>query len=191
MTQRVRRVTVGTEMMVTREHEHARGTVFVRRLAPGDVEIFRAVRLAALEDSPDAFGESLEAAQQSDWNARTANGSAFTDRGVFVALADEQAIGMVFVRCEAPPAPAFLGGMWVHPLFRGQGIGRTLVLRGLDFLRSAGQRRISLWVTSAHADVLNFYRTLGFQETGATASLRPGSPLAITELNLGLSPEDT
>jgi len=42
-----------------------------------------------------------------------------------------------------------------------------------------------LWVTSAHTEVLNFYRALGFQETGATASLRPGSPVTITELELG------
>jgi len=94
---------------------------------------------------------------------------------------------MVFVRCEEPPAPAFLGGMWVHPSFRRRGIGRILVERGLEFLRSVGQCQVSLWVTSVHADALSFYRRLGFQETGATASLRPGSPLTITELNLELS----
>jgi GNAT superfamily N-acetyltransferase len=170
--------------------EEVRGTVCVRRLALGDVEIFRAVRLAALQDSPDAFGESLEAARQSDWSARTASGSTFTDRAVFVAVVDEQAIGMVFVRCEEPPAPAFLGGMWVHPQFRRQGIGRVLVARGLDFLHSATQRSVALWVTTAHKDVLEFYRALGFRETGATASLRPGSPLGITELHLRLISEE-
>ena len=173
-------------MMTTRQADIVGDAVLVRRLALGDIEIFRAVRLAALQDSPDAFGESLEAARQSDWSSRTAHGSAFTDRGVFVALSEEQAVGMVFVRCGDPPTPAFLGGMWVHPLFRRQGIGRILVLRGLEFLRSAGQCQVSLWVTSAHSDVLNFYRTLGFRETGATAGLRPGSPLTITELNLDL-----
>jgi ribosomal protein S18 acetylase RimI-like enzyme len=160
--------------------------VCVRRLAPGDTEIFRSVRLTALQDSPEAFGESLEAASQSDWSARTVQGSAFTDRGVFVALEDEHAIGMVFVKCDTPPAPAFLGAMWVQPQFRRHGIGRALVAHGLEFLRSVGQREVSLWVTSTHTDVLNFYRTLGFRQTGATASLRPGSPLTIVELSLDL-----
>jgi ribosomal protein S18 acetylase RimI-like enzyme len=94
---------------------------------------------------------------------------------------------MVFVRCEAPPAPAFLGGMWVHPEYRRQGVGRTLVLHALDFLRSIGQTQVSLWVTSAHAEALTFYRSLGFRDTGATAHLRPGSPVPIAELILDLS----
>jgi GNAT superfamily N-acetyltransferase len=166
--------------------EPPQGAVSIRRLTAGDTETFRTVRLAALEDSPDAFGESLAVARASDWSARTASGSAFTDRGVFIALADERAIGMVFVRCEAPPAPAFLGGMWVHPLYRRHGVGRALVAHGLAFLRSVGQCRVSLWVASAHSEVLSFYRTLGFRETGATDSLRPGSPVTITELELDL-----
>jgi GNAT superfamily N-acetyltransferase len=173
-------------MMDTSRLDAALGAVSIRRLAAGDTEIFRTVRLAALEESPDAFGESLAVARASDWSARTASGSAFTDRGVFVALADERTIGMVFVRCEAPPAAAFLGGMWVHPLYRRRGVGRALVAHGLAFLRSVGQCRVSLWVSSAHSEVLSFYQTLGFLETGATDSLRPRSPVTITELELDL-----
>ena len=177
----------GWHAMVSSKPEGMGEGLLVRRLAPADVEIFRAVRLQALQESPDAFGEALNAGQQSDWAARTASGSAFTDRGVFIALAGHQPIGMVFVRCETPPTPAFLGAMWVHPSFRRQGVGRALLEQGLEFLRSAGQRAVSLWVTSGHTEVLSFYRSLGFRETGATASLRPGSPLTITELNVGLS----
>jgi ribosomal protein S18 acetylase RimI-like enzyme len=164
--------------------------VIVRRLAADDVGLLRGVRLAALEESPDAFGESLEAAQRSDWEARTASGSVLSDRAVFVALAAEEAIGMVFVRGEPEPKPAFLGGMWVDPRFRHLGVGRGLVGAGLDFLRSIGQRRVNLWVTSAHTDVLRFYRSLGFRETGAVDNLRPGSPLSITELELSLEGGD-
>lgn len=173
--------------MVTSKAGGRGGGLLIRRLAPADIELFRAVRLAALQDSPDAFCESLDAGQQSDWVARTASGSAFTDRGVFIALCDDEPMGMVFVRCETPPTPAFLGAMWVHPRFRRQGVGRALVVQGLEFLRSKGQSAVSLWVTSPHAEVLSFYRSLGFRETGATARLRPGSPLTITEMNLALS----
>jgi ribosomal protein S18 acetylase RimI-like enzyme len=175
-------------MTTPQQPDRQQGAVSVRRLTPGDKEIFRTVRLAALQDSPDAFGEALAAARESDWTVRTASGAAFTDRGVFLALAGQQAVGMVFVRGEAPPAPAFLGGMWVHPLFRRHGVGRALVEHGLTFLRTIGQRRVSLWVASAHSEVLSFYRTLGFRETGATDSLRSGSPLTIVELALELGP---
>jgi ribosomal protein S18 acetylase RimI-like enzyme len=141
------------------------GTTTVRRLEPGDTDLFRIVRLAALEDRPDAFGETLEEARHSDWSARVASGSSFTDRGVFVAVAGERAVGMVSVRAQEPRSPAFLGGMWVHPAVRRQGTGRALVVQGLDFLRSIGQAQVVLWVTEGHSDVLGFYRGLGFRVT--------------------------
>jgi len=172
---------------MARDANAAGDPVLVRRLTPGDIELFRSVRLAALEDSPEAFGETLDSAERADWVARTASGSAFTDRGAFVALASGAAVGMVFVRCEASPAPAFLGGMWVHPQFRRQGVGRMLVLRAFDFLRSIGQVQVSLWVTRSHAEVLTFYRSLGFLDTGRTDHLRPGSNVPIVELTLDLT----
>jgi ribosomal protein S18 acetylase RimI-like enzyme len=159
-----------------------RGNVVVRRLRSGDVDLFRTVRLAALEDSPDAFGETLEGACVADWHARTIGGATLSDRAVFVAVAHDLPVGMVFVRCAAIPDPAFLGGMWVSPEFRRRGVGRLLVQHALVFLRSAGQVDVSLWVTRGHSEVLAFYRSLGFRETGATSTLRPGSDVIIDEL---------
>jgi ribosomal protein S18 acetylase RimI-like enzyme len=159
-----------------------RSNVVVRRLRSGDVDFFRTVRLAALEDSPDAFGETLEGARVADWHARTIGGATLSDRAVFLAVAHDLPVGMVFVRCAANSDPAFLGGMWVSPEFRRRGIGRLLVQHALVFLRSAGQVDVSLWVTRGHREVLAFYRSLGFRETGATSTLRPGSDVIIDEL---------
>ncbi len=159
-----------------------RGNVVVRRLRSGDVDLFRTVRLAALEDSPDAFGETLEDACAADWHARTISGATLSDRAVFLAAAHDVPVGMVFVRCAANPDPAFLGGMWVSPEFRGRGIGRSLVQHALAFLRAAGQVEVSLWVTRGHSEVLGFYRSLGFRETGATSTLRPDSDVIIDQL---------
>jgi ribosomal protein S18 acetylase RimI-like enzyme len=178
---------LGRRAMITGNVQHLLGNLTVRRLRETDVELFRAVRLAALRDSPDAFGETLEGAQQSDWQRRTVDGSVFSDRAVYLAVADGMPVGMVFVKCAAPAEHAFLGGMWVQPEFRRRGAGRLLVESALDFLRSAGQRQLSVWVTGGHTDVLKFYRTLGFQDTGATSTLRPGSDVAICELSLVLT----
>ena len=156
--------------------------IMVRRLAPNDVELFRAVRLAGLQDSPNAFGESFEIAQESDWHARTVSGSTLSDRAVYVALSGDRAVGMVFVKAATAPAPAFLGGMWVAPLFRRHGVGRSLIEQALEFLRAARQVKVSLWVTSSHDDVARFYEGLGFSRTGETSSLRDGSDLEIFEL---------
>src|SRR4029450_8586187 len=151
-------------------------------LRSDDVDLFRSVRLAALEDSPDAFGETLEGARAADWHARTISGATLSDRAVFLAVAHDVPVGMVFVRCAANPDPAFLGGMGVSPEFRRRGVGRLLVQHALVFLRSAGQVDVSLWVTRGHSEVLAFYRSLGFRETGATSTLRPGSDVIMEEL---------
>jgi ribosomal protein S18 acetylase RimI-like enzyme len=124
----------------------------------------------------------LEGARAADWSARAANGADLADRAVFVAVAAARPIGMVFVKCASPPEPAFLGGMWVKPEFRRRGVGHALVREGLNFLRLAGQNDVSLWVTRGHDGVSDFYRALGFQNTGVTDTLRPGSDIVIDEL---------
>jgi ribosomal protein S18 acetylase RimI-like enzyme len=72
--------------------------------------------------------------------------------------------------------------MWVKPEFRRRGVGHALVREGLNFLRLAGQNDVSLWVTRGHDGVSDFYRALGFQNTGVTDTLRPGSDIVIDEL---------
>ncbi len=167
--------------MVTGKPEVA-GDVVVRRLRSEDVDLLRRVRLAALEDSPDAFGETLEGARSANWRARTVDGADLPDRAVFVAIRGARPIGMVFVKCGSPPEPAFLGGMWVTPEFRRHGVGDSLVQHGLNFLSLAGQTEVSLWVTRGHEGVRSFYRSVGFQDTGVTSTLRPGSDILIDEL---------
>lgn len=163
------------------------GDVVVRRLRSDEAELLRDVRLAALADSPDAFGETLDDARSADWRARAVDGAALADRAVFVALSGAIPAGMVFVKCGSPPDPAFLGGMWVQPEFRRRHVGASLVQHALDFLRSAGQTELSLWVTRGHDGVLKFYQGLGFQITGDTSTLRPGSDVVIDELRRALT----
>ena len=160
----------------------ARSDWAIRRLRPEDAELLREVRLAALEESPHAFGETWEGARAADWQARAVDGASYADRAVFLAVNPERPIGMVFVKCGIPPAPAFVGGMWVDPAFRRRGVGRALLEQGITFLRLAGQRELSLWVTRGHEGVVAFYRGLGFRPNGVTSPLRAGSDLLIDEL---------
>src|SRR6185295_1447162 len=117
--------------MVTGELE-VDGDVVVRRLRSDDADLLRSVRLAALEDSPEAFGETLEGARAADWPARAVDGAALLDRAVFVAVSHARPIGMVFVKCASLPEPAFLGGMWVAPEFRRRGVGQALVAQSVN-----------------------------------------------------------
>jgi RimJ/RimL family protein N-acetyltransferase len=51
----------------------------------------------------------------------------------------------------------------VVPAFRGQGLGKALVLRALDGFRRAGLPRAYLEVTAENAGAVRLYRTVGFR----------------------------
>jgi hypothetical protein len=82
--------------------------VVVRRLRSEDVDLLRRVRLAALQDSPDAFGETLEGALTANWSARAVGDAVHQDRALFVATIGALPIGMVFVKCSSASEPAFI-----------------------------------------------------------------------------------
>jgi ribosomal protein S18 acetylase RimI-like enzyme len=180
-----RRYGLADAQMLHGEVQHQTEDVVVRALRPNDVELFRSVRMQALEDSPDAYMETLEGARDCDWQTRTARLflSDPPDRIAYVACVADLPVGMVFAGHRDHNDVPFLAAMWVHPEFRRRGVGQSLVEHALTFLCSAGQQHVSLWVTEAHAGVFQFYESLGFQLTGARSLLRPGSDTTILEMS--------
>jgi ribosomal protein S18 acetylase RimI-like enzyme len=169
---------------MTRETQRQAEDVVIRALLLSDVELFRSVRMHALEDSPDAYVETIDGARDCDWQARTARLflSDPPDGVAYVACVGDLPIGMVLAGHKDHNDSPFLAAMWVHPDFRRRGVGHSLVARALAFLRSAGQHHVSLWVTETHAGVFKFYENLGFQRTGARSPLRSGSDTTILEM---------
>ncbi|MBC7130859.1 GNAT family N-acetyltransferase, partial [Candidatus Bathyarchaeota archaeon] len=55
--------------------------------------------------------------------------------------------------------------LFVHPSYRGRGIGRTLVEKAIEYARSRGRRKAGLWVGVKNYGAKEFYRKLGFEET--------------------------
>ena len=51
----------------------------------------------------------------------------------------------------------------VHPLFQRKGIASQIMEKAESLLRAAGCPKINLQVRSTNADVLSFYRSLGFK----------------------------
>lgn len=71
--------------------------VVVRRLVAADVEDYRAIRLAALETEPTAFGSvhAIEASRPIEAHAKR-----LTSSFVFDAYEDERIIGLIGLRQE-------------------------------------------------------------------------------------------
>lgn len=95
--------------------------VSVRATGPGDWELVRDVRLAALRDAPDAFASTYEreaAYTEEQWRGW------FSDRfAMFLAHLEDRAkpagLAGVFDRDDG----ADLVSMWVRPDARGRGVG--------------------------------------------------------------------
>ena len=135
----------------------------LRRLGPDDWETYREIRLAALADSPDAFGSTLERERElgeDDWRRRLT--------GPVYVVEDPRpvAVGGIFDNAGTP----HVWGMWPHPEHRGRGHARRI----LDALIPPGTpAQLDVNITNGGARVA--YERYGFVGTGEVEPLRPGS----------------
>ncbi len=142
----------------------------VRRIRPGEADALRLLRLAALAESPSAFG-ATHAGESSltteDWIERARAGSDGPERATFFAVAGEDIVGLVGGYSPASASAVVeLVSMWTHPAVRRTGVGRLLVNAVLDWARTCGAREVQLWVTKGNTAAENLYRAMGFIETG-------------------------
>jgi ribosomal protein S18 acetylase RimI-like enzyme len=165
-------------------------SVAVRRFTADEWRIYRALRLRALRESPDAFGSTfdLEVVRvDSDWQDRLARAATASDELPLVALVDDTPAGLCWGRVdELEPDVADLFQVWVAPEYRGHGVSRLLVETAVTWARAAGLRILRLDVTSGNSAAINLYRRLGFVETGTSHPLRPGSALQCLAMELAL-----
>jgi GNAT superfamily N-acetyltransferase len=160
----------------------------IRRVRPDEVETYRAFRLRALADAPDAFGDSLAAAEARPWSAwveRVAENAA-GDVSVMVVAADPASgcwLGMTGCYFEAGEADvAEIVSVWVAPEARRQGLARQLLEAAGGWARSRGARALRLWVTETNEAARSLYLAAGFVPTGLVAPL-PSNP-ALEELQM-------
>ena len=132
---------------------------------------FRAARLAALEDTPTAFGSTLAKESQlseQDWLQRvyTWNGSLSV---CYIAMDEASPCGIAAGKCDdKAPQRAYLLSMWVAPAYRRSGLGTRLVNAVEEWVQNLGVRELRLRVTSKNSAAIRFYEGCGFVMTGET-----------------------
>lgn len=156
----------------------------VRRVAPNEWREYRAIRLAALAEAPDAFGSSLADEQRfpdGRWRERAAGGSQHV---IFVALDDDERwVGLAGSYSPGDaPADTELVSMWVDPAVRGAGAGKDLVEAVADWAADRGFTTIGLWVTESNAAAIRLYQRCGFADNGERQPL-PSNP-ALQEVRM-------
>jgi N-acetylglutamate synthase-like GNAT family acetyltransferase len=80
------------------------------------------------------------------------------------------------VHIEMRGEHGFFSMLAVAPQRQGAGLGRTLVAFAEDRCRERGCRDMTITVLSLRAELLPFYRKLGYAETG-TEPFQPSQPL--------------
>lgn len=145
----------------------------IERLAVDEWPRFRAVRLAALLDTPDAFGSTHDrevAFGPGEWQARLSRPRTAT----LLAVVGGRDIGtMVVTPSVDDPEVAAIYGVWVAPEGRRRGIGDAMMSEALAAAREFGFPRVALGVGDHNAVAQALYARHGFTRTGDTSTLPP------------------
>ncbi|MGZ8631112.1 MAG: GNAT family N-acetyltransferase [Actinomycetota bacterium] len=170
--------------------DHTRTVRVARR---EDWRRLRELRLAALLDSPDAFGMTYEesvAAHDESWQWWISGAGSGTPVITFIAEQRSELIGMATGAEDADdPNTAHLFGMFVRPEARGEGVGASLSEAVIEWARAEGFERIVLRVSDGNETARNMYERLSFEDVdGDTSPLREGSTVATRGMTLLLRP---
>ena len=170
---------------------HAAPAFTIRPFTADEWPAYRAIRLRALGDAPDAFGSTLgaeEALAPESWAARLARS---TTSGIDRALAAEMhgaLVGLAWAKVDADDAAIVnLFQMWVAPEARGQGVAGALLGEAVRWARARGAQALQLGVACTNDAALRLYEGAGFVEAGVREPMRPGSDLMEQRMRLALA----
>ncbi|QBE66456.1 GNAT family N-acetyltransferase [Pseudoduganella lutea] len=145
--------------------EHA---LTIRPLAAAEWPTWRALRLRALGDAPEAFAVTLADAQaraDETWQALLAETVASARHLPLLAEVGDEPAGLAWAQYEAEAVTLYQ--VWVAPEHRGRGIAQALLSRAIGWAREQGARAVELGVTTGDTPAVRLYRRLGFEEVGA------------------------
>ena len=136
-----------------------------RRLNPGEGQLYRAVRLEALRESPEAFCSRYEdAVARSDqsWADQADSSSSGSNRATFVTIEDQPVGLAALYRDEKNPDVGELIQMWVAPEVRGGSVATELLLEVFQWASSNRIATVKAEVITSNARALRFYEEFGF-----------------------------
>jgi RimJ/RimL family protein N-acetyltransferase len=151
-----------------------------------EVDQLRTVRLAALRESPDAFGPTYEVESQRSrafWEEWAAAASAGDAGATFFAEAGPDVVGIVGAYRPGVRGDVEIFGMWIAARVRGAGAGRQLLEACLSWADECSPRgAIGLWVTEGNEAATRLYSSVGFDSTGKRRPLPSNHALDVVQM---------
>ncbi len=146
--------------------------VRVRALGSQDWQTYRELRLAALQEAPQAFSNTFaqEAAFDEElWRTRMARSARL------VATASAVPVGIVSVGQAPDPEVAELFGMWVVPQWRGAGVAWRLTEAAAEHARQTKHRMLQAWVSTENGRAVAFFSSYGFRPSDQRRAMAGGA----------------
>jgi ribosomal protein S18 acetylase RimI-like enzyme len=144
--------------------------ISVRALEENDWHDYREIRLAALQESPQAFlatyGETATQPEQYWRNCMVRAHQLLAER-------DGVPLGVVSVGpIEGAPQSADLRDLWVVPEARNTGIASRLVQAAVDQAIRDGCTKLYYWVSTENGRAIGFASNAGFRVTSERRTTR-------------------
>jgi ribosomal protein S18 acetylase RimI-like enzyme len=138
----------------------------IRRIGKGEWMLYKRVRLASLQDAPEAFSTTYESAclrSPESWAAQADSSAEGPDRFTFLAFHDEEPVGLAALYRDANGSrQGEIIQVWISPALRGDGLAGEL----LDFIfncaKVEGFEKIRAEVMNSNGRALRFYEKHGF-----------------------------
>jgi len=137
----------------------------IRKLSDEDVDVFRQIRLEALEKEPNAFAsvyEDWERLPDAEWRKRMTI-------PIFVAFVGSRPIGLMALKQSQQSKMrhrSALTMVYVNEYFRGAGLATALLDNLMEHAKDNGIRQIELGVRADRATAIRFYQRAGFKVIG-------------------------
>ena len=151
--------------------------VEIRQIRADEWHLLKEVRLAALEDSPEAFSTKWEEAVEKPddyWKERTRNGAGGEIEFCVLAIDDDEPVGMAIGWPDKDDALViYLISMWVAPSHRGSQVAASLLNKIFEWAADRGASSILAGVMPANSRALAFYTKLGFAQVSEPDSDHP------------------
>ncbi len=140
-------------------------------LPPEHWQAYRAIRLEALRDSPQAFGTTyadMLAKPQGFWQLRLEDAASAKSSWLLFARRAGSVLGMIGAFADPPESrAAAVISVFVTPAERGQGVSRLLMHAILERLAQAGFTQAHLSVNIEQKAALRLYQNFGFRVTAS------------------------
>jgi ribosomal protein S18 acetylase RimI-like enzyme len=140
--------------------------ITIRRIKTGEADLFRQIRLKALQEAPYAFSSTYDSALRrsaESWREQAEGSTQGSDRATFMAFSEGLPVGITALyRREGQADAGEVLQVWVAPEFRGTRVAWDLMDVVFKWAGENNFRRIVAGVTKVNTRALRFYSKYGF-----------------------------